>query len=201
MDFDKKLKELRRQKGLTQEQLAEALYVSRTAVSKWESGKGYPGIESLKAIAAFFSVTVDDLLSSDEILNIAEAQQKQTENRFRDLVTGLLDICVSLLLFLPFFADRAGGVIQNASLLSLNGVSLYLRGLYFAIVLGLSVFGILTLAMQTCKAKSWQRCKTLLSMSLGSVAVLLFSMSLQPYAAAFAFSLLAVKTFLLIKRQ
>ena len=51
MEFNEKLQQLRKQKGLTQEQLAEALFVSRTAVSKWESGRGYPNIESLKAIA------------------------------------------------------------------------------------------------------------------------------------------------------
>lgn len=54
MEFGKKLQELRKQKGLTQEELAGALYVSRTAVSKWESGRGYPNIESLKAMAKFF---------------------------------------------------------------------------------------------------------------------------------------------------
>ena len=43
MEFYEKLQALRREKGLTQEQLARQLYVSRTAVSKWESGRGYPG--------------------------------------------------------------------------------------------------------------------------------------------------------------
>ena len=51
MEFNEKLQELRKQKGLTQEKLAEALYVSRTAISKWESGRGYPNIDSLKQIA------------------------------------------------------------------------------------------------------------------------------------------------------
>ena len=68
MEFNEKLQELRKQKGLTQDELAKKLYVSRTAVSKWELGRGYPNIESLKAIAKFFSVTVDELLSSNEIL-------------------------------------------------------------------------------------------------------------------------------------
>ena len=54
MEFNKKLQELRKQKGLTQEELAEKLFVSRTAVSKWESGRGYPNIDSLKEIARFF---------------------------------------------------------------------------------------------------------------------------------------------------
>ena len=101
MEFNKKLQELRKQKGFTQEELAEKLYVSRTAISKWESGRGYPNIDSLKAIAHLFDVTVDELLSSDDILTIAEENQRQTEKHFRDLVFGLLDLCMSLLLFLP----------------------------------------------------------------------------------------------------
>ena len=64
-DVYEKLQQLRKHKGLTQEELAERLYVSRTAVSKWESGRGYPSIDSLKEISKFFSVTIDELLSSE----------------------------------------------------------------------------------------------------------------------------------------
>ena len=53
MELSEKLQELRKEKGLTQEELAEALFVSRTAISKWESGRGVPNIESLKAISKF----------------------------------------------------------------------------------------------------------------------------------------------------
>ncbi len=123
MEFNQKLQELRKQKGLTQEELAEKLYVSRAAISKWELGRGYPGIDLLKAIARFFSVTVDELLSSDELLTIAEEEQNKTEMHFRGLLFGLLDICMSLLLFLPVFATDADGVIRAASLLSLGGIT------------------------------------------------------------------------------
>ena len=57
MEFHEKLQELRKSRGLTQEELAEDLYVSRTAVSKWESGRGYPSIDSLKEISKYFSAS------------------------------------------------------------------------------------------------------------------------------------------------
>ena len=61
MNFGEKIQKLRNQYKWTQEQLAEKLYISRTAVSKWESGKGYPNIDSLKDIAKIFNITIDEL--------------------------------------------------------------------------------------------------------------------------------------------
>ena len=52
---------LRRQRGLSQEQLAEALDVSRQAISKWENGVAVPELDKLQTIAAFFGVTLDEL--------------------------------------------------------------------------------------------------------------------------------------------
>lgn len=69
MEFNEKLKELRSSRGLTQEELAEALFVSRTAISKWESGKGYPDITLLEPIADAFSVSVAELLSGTTVSN------------------------------------------------------------------------------------------------------------------------------------
>lgn len=201
MEFNEKLQELRKQKGLTQEELAEKLYVSRTAISKWESGRGYPNIESLKAIAKFFSVTVDELLSTDEVLTIAEEDNKRKEKRFRDLIYGLLDLSIAMLLFLPFFAEKADGIIQSVSLIALDGVQPYLKTAYFAVVISMIVMGILTLALQNCQRVAWVKSKTMISLILCAIAVLAFMISSQPYAAVFAFALLAIKALMLIKRR
>lgn len=201
MEFNEKLQELRKQKGITQEELAESLYVSRTAISKWESGRGYPNIESLKAIAKFFSVTIDDLLSTNEVLAIAEEDGKRKEKHFCDLIYGLLDICVALLLFLPFFAEDTDGFIQSVSLISLNSVQPYLKAVYLSLVITMTVFGVLTLSLQNYQAITWLKSKTTVSLVLGIISVLLFVISLQPYAAVFAFTLLSIKTLMLIKRQ
>ena len=201
MEFNEKIQELRKQKGLTQEELAEKLYVSRTAISKWESGRGYPNIESLKAIAKFFSVTVDELLSSGEILTIAEEDSIRKEKRFRDLIYGLFDLSMAMLLFLPFFAEKADGAIQSVSLITLGGVQPYLKIAYLAALIAMIVMGILTLALQNCQAIAWMKSKTTVSLTLGAILVLIFMISSQPYAAVFAFVLLTIKALMLIKRQ
>ena len=200
MEFNEKLQELRKQKGLTQEDLAASLYVSRTAISKWESGRGYPNIESLRAIAKFFSVTLDELLSSDEVLTIAEEDNKQKEKHFRDLTYGLLDLCAALLLFLPFFANKTDGIVRSVSLIALDGVQPYLKIAYLAVVISMIVMGVLTLALQNVKTAAWVKSKTTISLILGAIAVLVFMISSQPYAAVFAFALLAIKALMLIKR-
>ena len=200
MEFNEKLQELRKQKGLTQEELAEQLYVSRTAISKWESGRGYPNIESLKAIAKFFSVTVDELISTDEVLTIAEEDNRRKEKHFRDLIYGLLDFCIAMLLFLPFFAEKADGIIQSVSLMALDGVQPYLKIAYLAVVISMIVMGVLRLALQNCQWVAWLKSKTMISLILGAIAVLVFMISSQTYAAVFAFALVSIKTLMLIKR-
>ena len=64
--FSKKLKELRNQKNITQEQLARHLQISPQAVSKWERNEGYPDIMLLPRIALYFDVTIDDLLGIEK---------------------------------------------------------------------------------------------------------------------------------------
>lgn len=199
MELNEKLQELRRRKGLTQEALARSLYVSRTAISKWESGRGYPSIESLKLIAAFFSVTVDELISTGEVLELAEAESRQRAGRRRDLVMGALDLCMLLVLFLPLFAARAPEGVQAVSLLALTYVQPYLRVLYILCVSATALTGVLLLALQNCEAAPWLKGKVALSLALSGITVLLLIIGLQPYAAVFALALAAIKLILLFK--
>jgi transcriptional regulator with XRE-family HTH domain len=201
MEFNEKLQELRKQKGLTQEELAEYLYVSRTAISKWESGRGYPNIDSLKVIAKFFEVTIDELLSSDELLTIAEEDTKQKERTIRDLVFGLLDCGIALLLFLPFFGQKADDVIQEVSLLVLNSIQSYLKISYFVFIGTMIFMGIALLVLQNYRQRLWTRYKSVLSLALSAVGVCLFIVSQQPYPAIFVFAFLIIKVLMFIKRQ
>ena len=198
MEFNEKLQELRKQKNLTQEQLAEQLYVSRTAISKWESGRGYPSIDSLKEISRFFSISLDELLSSEEILTAAQEDSRQKIKHFRDLVFGLLDSSLVIFLFLPFFGQREADRIREVSLLTLTNIEPYIKIPYFIIVFGLILFGILTLALQNYKAPFWNHNKNKISLGLSTFGSILFMISLQPYAAMFTFLFLVMKTLMLI---
>ena len=191
MEFHKKLQDLRKQKGLTQEELAEALYVSRTAISKWESGRGYPNIDSLKAIAQFFGVTIDELLSGRELLTIAETDGKEKE---QDCSTGLF-------FFLPLFGQKTTEIIAGVSLPVMTGISPYLKIAYFAIIIIMIAVGLLTLTLQNCRKAFWTATKSKLSLLFNAVGALLFVISLQPYAATYLLVILVIKVLMLIKWQ
>ena len=199
MEFNQKLQELRKQKGITQFELAKSLYVSRTAISKWESGRGYPSIESLKDIAKFFGVSVDELLSSNQLLAVAENDKKQTKNLFRSLLYGLLDLSLVLLFFLPLFALRNGEEIKSVSLINLYSVQPYVKILFYSLTIITCLFGVLTLALQNCALNFWAKNKWLISLILSASLVVLFILCLQPYATIFSFVLLIIKALTLIK--
>ena len=97
MEFNEKLQLLRKQQEMTQEQLAEKLFVSRTAVSKWESGKGYPNIDSLRNLAEVFSVSIDELLSGEELMEAAESEKRQTLRGMQGLM-----FCILVLLAITY---------------------------------------------------------------------------------------------------
>ena len=199
MSLGEKLQELRKRKGLTQEELAEILFVSRTAISKWESGRGNPNIDSLKAISKFFGVTIDELLSGDELLTIAEEDSRQKDKHYCDLVFGLLDCSVSMFFFLPFFGQRENMAVQASSLLTLSGISDYLQVTYLAAVSGIVLIGVLILALQTLSKPIWVMNKYKISLAFNGIGALILIMSLQPYAATLLFVFLGIKALMLIK--
>ena len=69
MTLGEKIKETRKQCGLSQEQLAEKMAVSRSAVAKWEANNGLPDVENLKALAQLLNVSVDYLLDDGEVID------------------------------------------------------------------------------------------------------------------------------------
>lgn len=65
MTFAEKLKSIRKQSGMSQEQLGEKLGVSRQAVTKWETDAGIPDMENIITVSALFDISIDELLSNE----------------------------------------------------------------------------------------------------------------------------------------
>lgn len=87
MTFGEKLKALRKEKGYSQEEFAEVLFVSRQAVSKWESDRGMPEVNTLIQISNMFGVTLDYLLKGEDQ---AEADQSSGYYVSREMIDGFL---------------------------------------------------------------------------------------------------------------
>ena len=93
MTFGEKLKKLRNDNGMTQDQLAEKIFVTRTAISKWETNNGYPSIDSLKEISILFGISIDDLISDVDVEN-KKVLDKKIARRFYYIAVAFLGITV-----------------------------------------------------------------------------------------------------------
>ena len=198
MEFNEKLQELRKSKELTQEELGEALFVSRTAISKWESGRGYPNIDSLKGISHFFSITIDELICPEEIMSVAENEKKEFVSQYLSLIGGALDIFPVLLLFIPAFGNGADSSAA-VSLFDFTGTNPWLKTL-FAVLIGITVLnGICGLVINNFNKPIWNRHRLITGLVLSIISSIVFIVTRQPYAAILCFAVLVVKGFLFIK--
>ena len=117
MKFSEKLKKLRQEKNLTQDDLAEKIFVTRTAVSKWETDNGYPSIESLKLLAEMFNTTIDKLISEEDVKQKENLEQKTSKT---NLIISLVGLAVAIICAVcMFFVNIAilSGVLAGFGIL------------------------------------------------------------------------------------
>ena len=119
MAFGERLQLLRRSSGLTQEQFAEQLQVSRQAVSKWESGKGYPEVEKLLFICRQYHVTLNDLFEQGESAPIS--RETAPAGSLRTSVSAFVNNLS------PRNKWLAGGILLGVALLA-GLMGLFLKG-------------------------------------------------------------------------
>ena len=200
MEFGEKLQELRKNKGMTQEELAEMLYVSRTAISKWESGRGYPSIDSLKEISGFFHVSIDDLLSGEALLTIAERENAASIRRIYDVLFAASDIMAAALILLPLYPETIRGQIYSVNLFTYSGVADAILSSYWIIFASLTILGISKLIITKACREKWQVPLANVSVAAGVLAVLLLAVTREAYATVIAFFLLMIKIIAIKKR-
>lgn len=198
MEFNEKLQELRKSRSMTQEELAEALFVSRTAISKWESGRGYPNIDSLKEISRYFSVTIDNLICSDEMITVAENEKKEFAEKYVSLICNALDIFLAILVCIPAFGN-GGASSGTVSLFGLSGINPWVKTV-FVVIIGITILnGICGVIAANFNKPVWNRHRLITGIVLSILAVIVFMAARQPYAGIVCFSLLVIKGFLIVK--
>ena len=199
MELGEKLQALRKSRGLTQEELAEALYVSRTAVSKWESGRGYPSIDSLKELSRFFSVSVDDLLTGENLLSLAQKEHAANLRNVCGSLFGMTDLFSFLLIVLPLYPKTVDGFVYAVNLIVYREGSPLHRAVYWAVFLALTALGALNLMLTYLRRERPRRAVTACSVMLSAAAVFLLALARQPYPLTVTFALLLAKAALLFR--
>lgn len=197
LEFGKNLQELRKSRGLTQEELAEALFVSRTAVSKWESGRGYPSIDSLKEISKFFSVTIDDLLSGERLIYIAEKENKSNVRKICRLLLGMTDLLSFILIVLPLYPRTVDGYVYAVNLFAYTETTAFNRMVYWIMFSGLVAVGGLNLLF-TYFHSGKDKIMTACSVGISILTVIILALAGETYAILVTFLFLLIKGALLL---
>ena len=143
--FKDKIKYLRELNNMTQEELAQKVHVTRTAVSKWENGKGYPNIDSLKDISMLFNIPIDDFMFEDKDVLFLMSAQNKTDSSFYERIRFILKCFLIILkqdwlkiLIISLYGVHILGVfLLGDSYLDINLTSqdyMYIAGIYIASV-------------------------------------------------------------------
>ena len=200
MEFCEKLRELRKIRGLTQEELAEILYVSRTAVSKWESGRGYPSIDSLKEISNYFSVTIDDLLSAEKLIFIAEKENQTNIENICQMLFGFTDLFSVIFIVFPLYPKNIDNYIFSVNLFEYTETSEFNLAVYWIMFILLILTGIFKLLLTHFRIGKLQKSLTACSVIINILAVIILALAGETYPVTVAFLLLLAKGFLFIRQ-
>ena len=200
MEFNEKLQSLRKGKGLTQEELAEVLYVSRTAISKWESGRGYPSIDSLKDISKFFSVSIDDLLSGEKLLSLAEKENNSNIRNMCDLLFGIVDLCSFILVVLPLYPNTIDGFVYSVNLLNYTQTTMLNRTICWIVFMSLVIIGAVKVTLARIKAEKYSKILMKISAVISALTVIFLAITREVYAVVVVFLLLIIKGIIIFKR-
>ncbi len=198
MEFNEKLQELRKSRSMTQEELAEALFVSRTAISKWEQGRGYPSLDSLKEISKFFSVSIDDLICPEEIISAAADEKKECMDKYISLICNILDAFLVLLQLLPVFGNGSDNP-ASVSLYAITGLSAWIKTVFIVLVSITILNGICGVIISHLEKPVWNHHRLVTGMVLSVVCAAVFILTRQPYAGIICLAILVAKGLLIGK--
>lgn len=163
------------------------------------AGRGYPSIDSLKEISKFFSVTIDELLSGEKIISIAEKENKEGIRKMCNWLFGITDVMAVMLILLPLYPNPVDGYIYSVNLFDYMEISSSGKVIYWAVFLAFILLGIVKIVLTQFQVYKGQKIVTGCSLGLSILTVLFLAMAREPYAVVVSFMLLIAKWGLLWK--
>ena len=135
MTLGENLQRLRKEKGLSQEEVAQALFVSRQSVSKWETDKAEPGVDNLKVLANLYEVTLDQLTGRTQVEYTHKDGEKKTPmDQYRTMALIRLALWLVLVMVGQLLEEESGSLQFIAFVGMLGsmviGLSLWIRNIY-----------------------------------------------------------------------
>lgn len=121
MQFKDRLKSLRKEAGLSQKELAQQIYVSRSAVARWENGFGLPGEESLKLLAEYFNIGANELVCNTEVESLI-VDKNRTIARKNIVIAIVAVISLSIIVLLSVLLFGSFGKMPYEYLAVVDGV-------------------------------------------------------------------------------
>ena len=112
MEFSEKLKKLRSAKGISQAKLADDIHISRSAVAKWENGLGLPNDESLRMLAEYFGVTVDELIRDKDDEELLVSKNKTIDQQKKALIGFAAGCMIGLFILAFIFIEPLRDVLE-----------------------------------------------------------------------------------------
>ncbi len=143
--LSEKIYTLRRKNGLSQEQLAEKIGVSRQAISKWEGGLSTPEVDKLRALSECFQITIDELTETQatSVPNDAKKEHKDSvprgtgESKIGLVLCFIGAICLILFGILTVIHPSSASQINESSMITLNGTGILIALFVLLMILGI----------------------------------------------------------------
>lgn len=157
-----------------------------------QEGRGYPSIDSLKEISNYFSVSIDDLLSGEKLISIAENENKNNIYGICDSMIGIVDVCALLLIILPLYPNIVDGYVYSVNLFVYDATD-FSYIIHWIMFITMILTGILKIVLTKLQLQKFNKIMTYISIVLGILTVLFLAMTGEAYAITVAFLLLVIK--------
>lgn len=155
-------------------------------------------MESLQMIAKFCGITLDELLRAEEVIAVAEKENKENINRFTSYIDGIFNISAVICLLLPLYKVELNNMFYSVPLYQFKG---WLAVFYWVLPIAMAICGIIQILINKGERDKLKKSISLIGIILNTFAIILLILSGQPYPAVMFFTILLIKGVIMLTKQ